>query len=77
MNLKDYKKVKLLDLVDIERAKKNKVYEKEIIENNATTRVKYDLDHETIEILYVHNSYTEKIFSFLFPCCTFVALLSV
>ena len=39
----------------------NKVYEKEIIENNATTRVKYDLDHETIEILYVHNSYTEKI----------------
>ena len=28
MNLKDYKKVKLLDLVDIERAKKNKVYEK-------------------------------------------------
>ena len=39
----------------------NKVYEKEIIENNATTRVKYDLEHETIEILYVHNSYTEKI----------------
>ena len=29
--------------------------------NNAITRVKYDLDHETIEILYVHNSYTEKI----------------
>lgn len=28
MNLKDYKKVKLLNLVDIERAKKNKVYEK-------------------------------------------------
>ena len=39
----------------------NKVYEKEIIVNNAITRVKYDLDHETIEILYVHNSYTEKI----------------
>ena len=39
----------------------NKVYEKEIIENNAITRVKYDLDHETIEILYIHNSYTEKI----------------
>lgn len=39
----------------------NEVYEKEIIENNATTRVKYDLEHETIEILYVHNSYTEKI----------------
>ena len=33
----------------------------DIIENNATTRVKYDLEHETIEILYVHNSYTEKI----------------
>lgn len=39
----------------------NEVYEKEIIENNATTRVKYDLEHENIEILYVHNSYTEKI----------------
>ena len=39
----------------------NKVYEKEIIVNNAITRFKYDLDHETIEILYVHNSYTEKI----------------
>ena len=39
----------------------NKVYEKEVIVNNAITRVKYDLDHETIEILYVHNSYTEKI----------------
>ena len=39
----------------------NKVYEKEIIVNNAITRVKYDLDHETIEILYIHNSYTEKI----------------
>ena len=39
----------------------NEVYEKEIIENNATTRVKYDLEHETIEILYVHNGYTEKI----------------
>lgn len=39
----------------------NKVYEKEINENNTITRVKYDLDHETIEILYVHNSYTEKI----------------
>lgn len=39
----------------------NEVYEKEIIENNATTRVKYDLNHENIEILYVHNSYTEKI----------------
>ena len=39
----------------------NKVYEKEIMENNATTRVKYDLDHEYINILYIHNEYTEKI----------------
>ena len=39
----------------------NKVYEKEIIENNATTRVKYDLDHKNINILYIHNEYTEKI----------------
>lgn len=39
----------------------NKVYEKEIIENNATTRVKYDLEHENINILYIHNEYTEKI----------------
>lgn len=39
----------------------NKVYEKEIIENNAITRVKYDLDHENINILYIHNEYTEKI----------------
>lgn len=28
MNLKDYKKIKLLELVDLERAKKNKIYEK-------------------------------------------------
>ena len=28
MNLKNYKKVKLLDLVDIERVKKNKIYDK-------------------------------------------------
>ena len=39
----------------------NKVYEKEIIDNNAVIRVKYYLEHETIEILYVHNNYTEKI----------------
>lgn len=39
----------------------NEVYEKEIIENNATTRVKYDLDHDYINILYIHNEYTEKI----------------
>ena len=29
--------------------------------NNAITRVKYDLDHEYINILYIHNEYTEKI----------------
>ena len=28
MNLRNYKKVKLLDLVDIERVKKNKIYDK-------------------------------------------------
>ena len=39
----------------------NDVYEKEIIENNAITRVKYDLDHEYIIILYIHNEYIEKI----------------
>lgn len=40
----------------------NKVYEKEIIDkDNTILRIKYDLDHETIEILYVHNNYTEKI----------------
>lgn len=39
----------------------NEVYEKEIIENNATTRVKYDLEHENINILYIHNEYTGKI----------------
>lgn len=39
----------------------NKVYEKKIGKDNTILRVKYDLDHETIEILHVHNSYTEKI----------------
>lgn len=39
----------------------NKVYEKKIDKDNTLLRIKYDLDHETIEILHVHNSYTEKI----------------
>lgn len=39
----------------------NEVYEKKIDKDNTLLRIKYDLDHETIEILHVHNSYTEKI----------------
>ena len=39
----------------------NEVYEKKIDKDNTLLRIKYDLEHETIEILYVHNSYTEKI----------------
>lgn len=39
----------------------NKVYVKKIDKDNTLLRIKYDLDHETIEILHVHNSYTEKI----------------
>lgn len=39
----------------------NKVYEKKTGKDNTLLRIKYDLDHETIEILHVHNSYTEKI----------------
>lgn len=39
----------------------NKIYEKKIEENGTLLRVKYDLEHENIEILYIHNNYTEKI----------------
>lgn len=39
----------------------NEVYEKKIDKDNTLLRIKYDLDHETIEILHVHNNYTEKI----------------
>lgn len=40
---------------------KNEVYEKKIDKDNSLLRIKYDLEHENIEILYLHNSYTEKI----------------
>lgn len=39
----------------------NEVYEKKIDKDNSLLRIKYDLEHENIEILYLHNSYTEKI----------------
>lgn len=39
----------------------NEVYEKKIYKDNTLLRIKYDLDHENIEILHVHNNYTEKI----------------
>lgn len=39
----------------------NKVYEKKIDKDNTLLRIKYDLDHENINILYIHNEYTEKI----------------
>ena len=38
-----------------------KVYEKTKEDNGVTIRVKYDLTHEKIEILHVHNNFTEKI----------------
>ena len=39
----------------------NKVYEKKIDKDNSLLRIKYDLEHENINILYIHNEYTEKI----------------
>ena len=56
MNLKDYKKVKLLDLVDIERAKKNKVYEKGniIIQVSASKGQIFYLEEDTtVESQYI------------------------
>ena len=56
MNLKDYKKVKLLDLVDIERAKKNKVYEKGniIIQVSASKgQIFYLEEKTTVESQYI------------------------
>lgn len=38
-----------------------KVYEKTEENNGVTIRVKYDLGHEKIEILHIHNNFTEKI----------------
>ena len=56
MNLKDYKKVKLLDLVDIERAKKNKVYNKGniIIQVSASKGQIFYLEEDTsVESQYI------------------------
>lgn len=56
MNLKDYKKVKLLDLVDIERAKKNKVYNKGniIIQVSASNGQIFYLEEDTsVESQYI------------------------
>lgn len=41
--------------------KDNNVYEKEENDNSKQLRIKYDLEHEKIDILYIHNEYTEKI----------------
>lgn len=38
-----------------------KVYEKTEENNGVAIRVKYDLTHEKIEILHIHNNFTEKI----------------
>lgn len=56
MNLRNYKKVKLLDLVDIERAKKNKVYKKGniIIQVSASKGQIFYLNQDTnIESQYI------------------------
>ena len=41
--------------------KDNNVYEKEENDNSKQLRIKYDLEHEKIDIWYIHNDYTEKI----------------
>ncbi len=41
--------------------KDKNIYEKEENDNSKQLRIKYDLDHEKIDILYIHNDYTEKI----------------
>ena len=41
--------------------KDKNIYEKKIIDNEKCLRVKYDLEHENIDILYALNDYTEKI----------------
>lgn len=56
MNLRDYKKVKLLDLVQIERAKKDKIYYKGniIIQVSASKGQIFYLDHDTtVESKYI------------------------
>lgn len=56
MNLKDYKKVKLLDLVQIERAKKDKIYNKGniIIQVSASRGQIFYLEQDTtVESQYI------------------------
>ena len=56
MNLRNYKKVKLLDLVQIERAKKDKIYNKGniIIQVSASKGQIFYLDHDTtVESKYI------------------------
>lgn len=56
MNLQNYKKVKLLDLVQIERAKKDKIYNKGniIIQVSASKGQIFYLDHDTtVESQYI------------------------
>ena len=56
MNLRNYKKVKLLDLVQIERAKKDKIYSKGniIIQVSASKGQIFYLDHDTtVESKYI------------------------
>lgn len=56
MNLRNYKKVKLLDLVDIERVKKNKIYEKGniIIQVSASRgQIFYLYNDDILETKYV------------------------
>lgn len=56
MNLRNYKKVKLLDLVDIERVKKNKIYDKGniIIQVSASRgQIFYLYNDDVLETKYV------------------------
>lgn len=56
MNLRNYKKVKLLDLVDIERIKKNKIYDKGniIIQVSASRgQIFYLYNDDVLETKYV------------------------
>lgn len=56
MNIRNYKKVKLLDLVDIERVKKNKIYDKGniIIQVSASRgQIFYLYNDDVLETKYV------------------------
>lgn len=64
MNLKDYKKVKLLDLVQIERAKKDKIYNKGniIIQVSASKgQIFYLEQNTTVESQYVVLTCNNKV----------------